>query len=62
LPTDYPIDIDLALVIDHWEALSSAVRAGIVAMVQASMGMGGRRNSDPSPKNPKRPKSPKNSG
>lgn len=44
LPHDTrPTDPDLALVIDRWEGLPEAVRAGIVAMVKAAAGKGGGR-------------------
>jgi hypothetical protein len=37
LPTDTrPSDPDLALVIERWEALPDAIRAGILAMVRAA--------------------------
>jgi hypothetical protein len=37
-----PADPDLATVIDAWDRLSEAVRAGIVAMVKAAAKVGGR--------------------
>jgi hypothetical protein len=40
VPTDIclttPLDPDLAVVVDAWDRLPHAVRAGIVAMVQAA--------------------------
>jgi hypothetical protein len=33
-----PVDPDLAAVIDAWDRLPEAVKAGIVAMVKAALG------------------------
>ena len=35
-PKNDPIDPDLALVVERWDSLPDAVRAGIVAMVKAA--------------------------
>jgi hypothetical protein len=35
-PKNRPIDPDLALVVERWDSLPEAVRAGIVAMVKAA--------------------------
>ena len=37
-PTHTPSDPDLTLILDHWHALPPAVRAGVVALVRASLG------------------------
>jgi len=34
-----PIDSDLALLVERWDALPEALRAGIVAMVKAAEGL-----------------------
>jgi hypothetical protein len=47
-------DPDLAEVIEHWDQLPEAIRAGIVAMVRASVPSEGHRDSDNSDEIPRR--------
>jgi hypothetical protein len=37
-----PLDPDLAAVVDAWPALPAAIKAGILAMVQAAGGITGK--------------------